>query len=498
MTRIMTIVSGSARTGKTQLAINLALEYVRRGRQVGLYHEFEANSPIDDLLALRKPEFHQRRASDSRESVIRRGYQGVDIISSPSLLSDIPGPDVSRLPDAFSSLETQGCYDEVLIDTSSMSPHTVLACCLASGLVAIVITPDAESQAGAFALLRILQLNGYSGRLCLVINKVRYEVDATEIRQGFINELTQYLGLNVFNLGLMLDDEHVGLAQGAGQAFSSCFPDAEISACMLVIADNADELLPVGETGQQSFQDFWMAFSEIAGQPLRLPGNTLLEKQESTEQPVPATAQTQESNPETPVTLLQFDGELDELYAAFQSLPVPLNTLANDMLSLKERLSEAQDDCRAEDIERCLQRGLLQQAAIMLVKAIEPGESDLHHVRFNASLKNVQGMDAGWLCAGPYLKYEFILLDKGDAVMRMRALLSGLPASGRGAGTGEESIFEWLVPARNGCLNVIIDTQQGVRIQVWSMADRRSGRKVGNKRTAKKKSLPQSSGKTLH
>jgi Mrp family chromosome partitioning ATPase len=39
MTRIMTITSGIAQVGKTHMAINLALELVRRGRLVGVFHD---------------------------------------------------------------------------------------------------------------------------------------------------------------------------------------------------------------------------------------------------------------------------------------------------------------------------------------------------------------------------------------------------------------------------------------------------------------------------
>ena len=78
MTRIMTIASGLAQVGKTHLAINLALELVRRGWLVGVFEEQDSASTIEDFLVLQEPETHLRRADDINvQGVLRRGYQGI-------------------------------------------------------------------------------------------------------------------------------------------------------------------------------------------------------------------------------------------------------------------------------------------------------------------------------------------------------------------------------------------------------------------------------------
>lgn len=496
----MTIVSGVPQTGKSHLAVNLAFEYIRRGRLVGLYHELAADSPIEDIVSLKTPDPRQRRDGDERPVVICRGYQGVDIVSCTSPLSDTGPNDAERLAHAFAALEVNESYDDFIVDTSSMPPHAVLACCLASELVTVLITPDPASQAGAFALLRVLKLNGYEGVVCVLTNKVRYEADAAEIRRAFVDEVANTLHIRVHELGLLLDDSHVRLAQGAGQAVTSCFPDSGYSDSLLVVADSIDELREQGSLPAGALEAFVNRFAVFAGNAYRLPGAAVLEPESPPRQQRPgeAVAVEQDAPSGLPVSLLQFDGELGELYEALRELPVPLGTLAADIGSLGERLSASRDDYQPHEIARCLERGLLQQAAVMLVKAIEPGELDLHHVRFRVRVKNLQATDPDWLVQGRYLRYEFLLLDMGDAVAGMQSLLDALPHGSNDRGVRGNTVYAWLNPSRNGCLSVIVEADKGVRIQVWSVADRRGGRRAGDAKPSTTRAASPARERRLH
>ena len=76
MTRIMTITSGLAGAGKTQLAINIALEQVRRGRQVGVFYARESASPIENLLQVQQP-VNMLRLPGGRYYFLRYATAGV-------------------------------------------------------------------------------------------------------------------------------------------------------------------------------------------------------------------------------------------------------------------------------------------------------------------------------------------------------------------------------------------------------------------------------------
>ncbi|MGD8311642.1 MAG: hypothetical protein PVJ66_03530 [Gammaproteobacteria bacterium] len=494
----MTMASGLARVGKTHLAVNLALEFVRRGHQVGLYHELDLAAPIDDVLALRSGELPQQGISDERANIIRRVYQGMDILSCGSPLPCRMAVLPETLPGNFARLEAQNAYDDFLVDTSGMGPHTVLACCLASPLVTLLITPDTASHAETFALLRVLQLNGFDGELGLVVNRLRHVADVGEIHRKFSGVVEHYLGIRVPLLGAMVNDEHVAVAQRSGQAVTSYFPEAEISACIQAIADDVEEWHPLERAADQAMPAFWSAVMDRVAQSMQLPGNILLEDQECAELEVPSPGlQEHVGEAENSMMLLQFDGELEELYATLLKLPVPLRTLADDILELRDGILSSEVDALKPAIAGSLGDGRLQRVAIMLIRAVEPGEADLHHVQLQVNERIVAGKDAGWLQAGRYLNYEFRLFDRGEALVRLQELLSALPDARQDMGPAGETIREWITPDRDGCLNIIL-APEGIRIQVWSAADRRSASPANDRYTGKARTASRTGGKTLH
>lgn len=278
MATIITITGGLPRLGRTQLALNLALEQVRRGSQSGVFHEQHASSTIDQLVTLSAGVLHDRRTDDAQPvDVVRRGYQGVDILGCHIPLAEWLTVDRLRLQRCIGVLDIREGYDDLLIDTSGMSFHEVLACSLASSLVIVLLTPERASQAQAFALLRLLQLNGYHGLLRVLVNRVSCAVDASDIQRSFAALTRVNLGVDVPMLGFVPDDPQLALAQHAGQAFSSVFPDSEAAGQIVVLAD-AIEQLEQAEVRPLSVADYWGRVRDLLARPLQLPGGADLDR----------------------------------------------------------------------------------------------------------------------------------------------------------------------------------------------------------------------------
>jgi flagellar biosynthesis protein FlhG len=273
----MTITGGLPRLGKSQLALNLALELVRRGRSIGLFYEQDASTTIDQLVKLSPAAFHERRAGDDTQvDVLRRGYQGVDLIGCRIPLSAWATTDRARLQRCITLLDTRDGYDDLLVDTSGMSVHEALACNLAAGLVCVVVTPEPSSQAQAFAMLRVLLLNGYSGTLRLLVNRVNGAVDASALQQTFNRQVHAHLGVDIPLLGFVPEAEAVCLAQQAGQAFSTVFPDSEAAGRIVVLADTIEELEQT-RVRPLAVSEYWSRVREALVKPVHLPGGVDLE-----------------------------------------------------------------------------------------------------------------------------------------------------------------------------------------------------------------------------
>jgi len=469
MARIITISSSLARVGKTHLALNLALEMVRRGRQAAVFNQTSPRSSIDDLLALPQTAILQRRSTDRAATLVRRGYQGIDLLSSGIPLSQWDSSPYQAVRNIIAEMDCADGYDDFFVDTSGMDPRTLLACCRAASLLILVITPESRSRPETFALLRILQLNGFEGELRLLLDQVDQRVDADELYPEFSRKLKKYLGLDVPLLGVLPDDVHVRRAERSRQAFSSLFPDAGVSRRIVAIADAIDAAWPPPAADQEDLTAYWNAFRELLALPVSLPGGVFLEAPDYTDDiAILPPQQTRESGKE--VMLLQLDSSFHELSDMLDSLPGLLHATADDVSSLQRLLEEADDSGMQDDVYETHDSSDLLRLTVSVIREIELLAMPVQMLQLQVNENRVRGADPDWLQTGCYLKYIFRFPDQENVLPRIRSVLAGVPGFRQDAGdAGEEgeTVWEMVVADRSGCMNIIHTPGEGIRVQVW-------------------------------
>jgi len=465
MTRIMTITSGLPGAGKTHLAINIALEQVRRGRQVGVFYARECATPVENLLLVQQPVSMLRRAGDASErGLLRSGYQGFDIVSCGTPLREWPTILAEQRSRCIKEMDVQDGYDDFLIDTSGMDARTLLACCRASGVVVLVVTPEPQSRAQAFALIKVLQLNEFTGLLRLIVNKACNMVEAKEIQDGFQQQLKSRLGLDIPLLGVIPQDENVSRAEHARQAFTSVFPESDAAAGVIVVTDALEDIPVQFFSGPRTLPALWQALIEVIQLPVKLAGDTLLDDEV---EPAP----TPEKQPAAPVYsqdnetgLFQFQGNLENLCAVRGRLQSDMQVFLADLDAFVDPAT--QGACIPVDA----QDGRLQrQQIINLVSrllGIVESAYPMQAFRFQVADTVVSRPDAAWLQAGRYMKYVFRMM-QSELSDTAQILLLNVPAMNVTTGADGETIYELIGTAHRSCLNVISDAQNGVRIQAW-------------------------------
>ena len=465
MTRITTITSGLAQVGKTHLAINLALELVRRGRLAGVFHDPGQISAIDELLELQRPEALLRRAEDSDEyGIIRRGYQGIDILSCKLPMRQWPDVGAEQRSHCMRNIDVQDGYDDFLIDTSGMDARSLLACCKASAVVILVVTPESRSQVEGFALLRVLQLNGFSGELCLLVNKASDADDLSAFYNNFSRLLKSHLGLAVGLLGGVPEDHRVTLAAHNRQAFSSLFPGSAAAGGVVALADALGDVSADFVAGPQTLSAFLEALVAVLQAPVCLPGGTVLKDARTPgaglDKLPPETGREQDGD----LSLLQYAGDAPGLWHFLGALPLTLRLLSQELEDLVTLVNSnnmlTADDGNVEfpgdQVLPLLARLLAIFRAAAPAQAIELEVTDMR----------VTEQQPSWLQAGRYLQYTF-RLPQEPLPEAVTALLGRVSAMARSTGAEGEEICELLVPAQNSCLSVISSSQACTRIQVW-------------------------------
>lgn len=468
LTRIISIASGLPGSGKTHLGINMALELVRKGRSVGLVHESGGGLPVDQVISL--PREPASREQDGNASVERRGYQGVDLVTSRVPLSRWPAADRDRLDALVRAHEVSGGNEDLLIDTSGMAPRTVIGCCRLSPIVLLVVTPDPRSLPETFALLKVLHLNGFDGQALLIANRVESLTQAHAMQAELSVKTMQYLDREIPLLGVVARDSHVVQAQRLRQAFTSLYPESRASADVVRLIDELDNIRVDASAHPASVTAFWSGLAGILPLPVRIAGDASLDDIESVEVPVEPEVSAVTEDRADAASLLRFEGPLSRLDHVMQGFSAVMHFVANDMLLLHEHLADLEDKSAQQEDWSVADIRSLELMLARVLKALLTEVDNQQQVCFQVEECPVEGHDANWLRKGHYIKYIFLVPGQARVIEAISRELERLPDLRHSKGQDGECICEAMAVARDACLSVINTPQGEIRVNFWHLS----------------------------
>ncbi|MGD2056288.1 MAG: hypothetical protein PVJ15_05730 [Gammaproteobacteria bacterium] len=473
MTRIITITSGLDGTGKTQLGINVALDLARKGHTVGYYHEGGGSLPINQLLRL--PQHSLPNHPATRGGMLRRGYQGVDILSSRISLSNWGGLDAEQLAALLAAHEVWSDYDDFLIDTSGMSPHGVITCCNCSPLVVLVVTPEPQSRAEAFGLLKILHLNGFNNRVLLVVNRAGALTDVNDIHASLADLAGKHLGMEIPLLGAVAEDEQVQSAQRLRQAFTSIYPESTPAGQVVELVHALDEMQPGATRRRAVLPAFWRAVTEAMHKPVHLAGHTDLVEYPPTEVFSDRTSHGEgESQRSETTTLLRFEGPLARLDRVVTGFSSVMQVIADDLQSFHQHIVELNTGQERPDEWPLTDANVLEFTLATILKILRDSINYQEQVCFEVEEYRVDSADSDWLRAGQYIKYVFLAPGQANAIDLIGEELQRIPDLRRSTGEEGTCICEALSVAREACLSVINTPQGEIRVNYWHQPESRT------------------------
>jgi flagellar biosynthesis protein FlhG len=465
MTRIITITSGLPGSGKTHLGINMALELVRKGRNVGLVHEGGGSLPVDQIIRL--PREPAAQDPDVNTQVVRRGYQGIDLVSCRVPLSRWTAVDRQRLDTLVSAHAALAGYEDLLIDTSGMTPRTVIACCRLSPIVLLVVTPDPRSLAETFALLKVLHLNDFDSQALLIANRVESLTQAHDIQAELSVKAMQFLDREIPLLGAVTRDSHVVQAQRLRQAFTSLYPESRVSGDLVRLIDELDNVGVVGSGHPATVSAFWNGFAASLQLPVRIAGNTSLDEVENGDAPVEAGVPVVHDDLTDEASLLRFEGPLSRLDNVMQGFSAVMHFVANDMLLLHEYLADLEAMPEQQEDWSVADSTALELMLARVLKVLLTGVDEQQQVCFQVEENPVDGRDDNWLRKGHYVKYIFLVPGQPRAIEAISRELERLSELRHSKGQEGECICEAMAVARDACLTVVNTPQGEIRVNFW-------------------------------
>ena len=271
MTRTITITSGKGGVGKTIISVNMALYLASLGYRTCLFDADLGLANVNILLQL-YPEHSLEdviQRNYSLNDILIRNYMGIDIIPGSTGVEKMANLEPSQADHLIRSFSELDEYDFLLFDTSAGVSKNVLAFCLASSEIILIITPEPTSLTDAYSLLKILTQNQFNGTVKMVLNQCHNISAAKWAYAKFKETVQKYLHLELIPLGIVPQDPKVVEAIKTQQALILLFPESRASKCLRHTVDNLLKHQPVN-LEPVSMTSFWAKCLQLIKSPLNL------------------------------------------------------------------------------------------------------------------------------------------------------------------------------------------------------------------------------------
>jgi len=299
MTRIITVTSGKGGVGKTNVSVNLAITLANNGHKTCLFDADLGLANVNILLGL-YPEYNLEDVLEGKKrlsDIIIRDKSGIDIIPGSSgvgKMADLSEKDRKRLAHAFTELEA---YDFFIFDTSAGISKNVISFCMSSSEVILVITPEPTALTDAYALMKVLTLNGLTKPPKVVVNQSKNAKTAQLAYAKLKDTTLKFLGIQIKPLGTVVADPRVLQAVASQKPFVSLYPNTQASRCIKSIAAHLLEATDAQATAF-TLDTFWNKWFDILTAPIKMPQK----KQDATSQkPAKATPEPVRKSEQKPV-----------------------------------------------------------------------------------------------------------------------------------------------------------------------------------------------------
>ncbi|MBN1930233.1 MAG: MinD/ParA family protein [Desulfobacterales bacterium] len=273
MARVITIASGKGGVGKTNISVNLSLYLASRGYRTCLFDADLGLANINILLGI-YPEYNLKDVilrQKSIKEILIRSYYGIDIIPGSSGVEMMANLDYEQIDPMVQSLSKLDFYDFLIFDTSAGVSKNVVSFCMASSEIILVVTPEPTSLTDAYALLKILSINGFKDSAGIIINQSKSSQIAKIAYSKLKETVQKFLQINILPIGIIAHDSHVLEAVKAQKPFVSLYPNSNASKCIKNIANQIINN-KAGNIDNYSLETFWTRCLKILKSPLRLSG----------------------------------------------------------------------------------------------------------------------------------------------------------------------------------------------------------------------------------
>jgi flagellar biosynthesis protein FlhG len=273
--QVVAISSGYSTTGKSSMALNLAICLSDMQKKVCV---FDTNDTIpEQRLLFGRPStltmYDLIAGHVSVEDLIYEGPAGIKIIPQSTGIVEYSKLQPEHKQNLLLAItQLQHDYDFLMIDTAAGIDTSTISFLLGAGCIIITITPEANSLTDAFALLKGIKQRVFQQPVKVIVNLVAGELEAKLIIARLSITVRKYLGLQCGGLSFFIIDFHMLEVISQTSLVTLQYPDSIPSQCLNNIARRLAESVTT---------DSSLFTNQLAEVDSQLVNNDVLHNQES-------------------------------------------------------------------------------------------------------------------------------------------------------------------------------------------------------------------------
>lgn len=251
--RVITVTSGKGGVGKSNVAVNLAVQLQKRGLRVLVFDADLGLANIEVMFGV----IPQYNLSDliyhgkGMRDIISEGPNGIGFISSGNGIagmSDLTQEQTRYLARSLRELDQMA--DVILVDTGAGISSHVLEFVVASPEVILVTTPEPSAITDAYSLLKALYRNPRfhrdETRIGVLVNRVSQMDEGRQVYEKLSSVVGQFLQGELSLIGTIPQDGALERAVRQQKTVSICQPQARSARAFQSVAAG----LMGGDAGQ--------------------------------------------------------------------------------------------------------------------------------------------------------------------------------------------------------------------------------------------------------
>ena len=253
---VIAVTSGKGGVGKSNISVNLAIQFAAVGKQVVLLDADLGLANADVLCNVDLPCNLSHVIARKKELAevlvdVPGGFKLIGGASGLARMADLTDFDRQRLVNALGELEQQA--DVILIDTGAGISPNVLAFTRAADHVLVVTTPEPTAITDAYAVVKVLSRDGSSERrISLLVNQVRNSNEGKIVHGRIAKVAKQFLGVSVLDAGHVMSDENVPQAVRRRLPFVLGNPKCPAAQCVAQLAMRLQQGVSAGSAADQA------------------------------------------------------------------------------------------------------------------------------------------------------------------------------------------------------------------------------------------------------